>query len=52
MMVDTLGGAAVSCASSFQRCVTLSTTEAEYVALGEGVKKDLFTGAMLSFLLA
>ena len=34
----TLGGAAVSRASSTQRCGTLSTAEAEYVVLGEGVK--------------
>ena len=47
--VVTLGGAAFSWASSTQRCVTLSTTEAEYVALGEGVKEALFTGAVLSF---
>ena len=46
--VITLGGAAVSWASSTQRCVMLSTAEAEYVALGEGVKKALFTGAVLS----
>ena len=48
--VITLGGAAVSWASSTQRCVTLSTAEAEYVALGEGVKEALFTGAVLSFI--
>ena len=29
---------------------TLSTAEAEYVALGEGVKEALFTGAGLSFI--
>eukprot|EP00904_Undaria_pinnatifida_P007540 jgi/Undpi1/3916/HiC_scaffold_16.g07284.m1 len=46
----TLGGAAVSWASSTQTCVTLSTAEAEYVALGEGVKEALFTGAVLSFI--
>ena len=45
--VFTLGGAAVGWASSTQRCVTLSTAEAEYVALGEGVKEALFTGAVL-----
>ena len=48
--VITLGGAAVSWASSTQRCVTLSTAEAEYVTLGEGVKEALFTGAELSAL--
>ena len=41
---------AVRWASSTQRCVTLSTTEAEYVALGEGVKEALFSGAVLPFL--
>ena len=50
--VNTLGGAAVSWASfnSTQRCATLSTAEAEYLALGEGVKEALFTGAALSFI--
>ena len=46
----TLRGAAVSWASNTQRCVALSTAEAEYVALGEGVKEALFTGAVLSFM--
>ena len=48
--VITLGGAAVSWASSMQRRVTLSTAETEYVALGEGVNEALFTGATLSFI--
>ena len=48
--VITLRGAAVSWVSSTQRCVTLSTAEAEYVALGEGVQEALFTGAVLSFI--
>ena len=50
MTVVTLGGASVSWANSAKRCVTLSTTEAEYVALGEGVKEALFTGEVLSFI--
>ena len=48
--VITLRGAAVSWASSTQRCVTLATAEARYVALGEGVKEALFTGAAISFI--
>ena len=48
--VITLGGAAVSWASSTQRCVTLSTAEADYVALGKGVKEALLTGAVSSFI--
>ena len=47
--VITLGVAAVSWVSSTQRCVTLSTAEAGYVALGEGVNEALFTGTVLSF---
>ena len=42
----TLGGAAVSWASSTQSCTTLPTAEAEYVALREGVEETLFTGAV------
>ena len=48
--VITLESAAVSWANSSQRCVTLSTAEAEYVALGKGVKEALLTGAVLSFI--
>ena len=44
-----LRGAAVRWASSTQRCVTLSTAEAVYVALGEGVKEALVAWAVLSF---
>ncbi|CAM9233072.1 unnamed protein product [Pylaiella littoralis] len=36
--------------SSTQKIVTLSTTEAEYVALGDGVKEALFAKAVASFL--
>ena len=35
---------------STRRCVTLSTVEAECVALGEKVKEALFTGAVVSFI--
>lgn len=37
--VFTLGNAAISWCSRKQRCVTLSSTEAEYVALTEGAKE-------------
>ena len=37
-----LGSAAVYATSRTQHCVALSTTEAEYVAMAEGVKKGLF----------
>ncbi|CAB1116776.1 unnamed protein product [Ectocarpus sp. CCAP 1310/34] len=45
----TLGGTAVSHTSKSQRVVALSTTEAEYIAAGEGVKEALFVRAVLSF---
>ena len=48
--IITLGGAADSWASSTQICATLSTAEAEYAALGEGVKEASFTGAVISFI--
>ena len=36
------GGVCVCWKSTTQRCVTSSTTEAEYVARGDGVKEALF----------
>lgn len=33
------GGAATSCVRDRQRCATLSTAEAKYVALGEGAEE-------------
>ena len=49
-VVVTQGSATVSWLSSTQKIVTLSTTEAEYVALGDGVKEALFAKALASFL--
>ena len=45
-----VGSATVSWLSITQKIVTLSTTEAEYVALGDGVKEALFAKAVASFL--
>ncbi|CAN0005911.1 unnamed protein product, partial [Sphacelaria rigidula] len=44
------GGVVVSASSRTQHCVTLSTTEAEYVAMAEGAKEGLFMKAVLTFL--
>ena len=46
----TLGGTVVSHASKTQRVVSLSTSEAEYIAVGDGVKEALFVHAGLSFI--
>ena len=46
----TLGGTVVSDTSKTQRVVSLSTSEAEYIAAGEGVKEALFVRAVLSFI--
>ena len=46
----TLGGTVVSHASKTQRVVSLSTSEAEYIAVGDGVKEALFVRAVLSFI--
>jgi transposase InsO family protein len=48
--VFTLGGAAVAWCSKKQRCVTLSTTEAEYVALCEASKEVPWLRRQLAFL--
>ena len=47
----TLGKSSVSWFSSTPKVVTLSTTEAEYVALGYGVKEALFVEGVLSFII-
>ena len=46
----TVGKSSVSWFSSTQKIVTLSTTETEYVALGDGVKEALFVKGVLSFI--
>ena len=49
-MALTLGGTVVSHASTTQRVVSLSTSETEYIAAGDGVKEALFVRAVLSFI--
>ena len=44
------GGVCVCWKPTTQRCVTSSTTEAEYVACGDGIKEALFVCAVLEFL--
>ena len=46
----TVGKSSVSWFSSTQKIMTLSTTEAECVALGDGVKEALFVEGVLSFI--
>ena len=45
------GGACVCWFSRTQKCVTLSTSEAEYVALGDAVKELLFLRQVWRFVL-
>ena len=46
----TLGGTVASHVSKTQRVVSLSTSEVEYIAAGEGAKEALFERAVLSFI--
>ena len=46
--VFTLGGTAISWASNLQKIVTLSTTEAEYVAATEAVKEMIWLHGYLN----
>ena len=45
-----LGNAAVYATSRTQHCVTLFTTEAEYVAHAEGAKDGMFVRSVMSFM--
>ena len=47
----TVGKSSASWFNSTQKIVTLSTIEAEYVALGDGVKEALFVKGVLSFII-
>ena len=47
----TVGKSSVSWFSTTQKVVTLSATEAEYVALGDGIKEALFVRGVLSFVI-
>ena len=49
-VVVMLGGTSVIASSTTQHCVTLSTSEAGYVAMAQGAKTALFTTAVLAFL--
>ena len=46
----TLGGTTVSHAYKIQHVVSLSTSEAEYIAAGDGVKEALLARVVLSFI--
>lgn len=46
----TCGGSPVAWFSRTQKCVTLSPTEAEYVAMGAGINGVVFVRSVLSFL--
>ena len=48
--VAVMVGAVVNASSTTQHCVTLSTSEAEYVAMAQGVKTALFAKAVLDSL--
>ena len=45
-----MAGVAVSWLSRTQKCVTLSTTEAEYVAMTDGLKEAIYVRNALSFM--
>ena len=45
-----LGSAAVYATSRTQHFVTLSTTEAEYVALADGAMERMFVRSVMSFM--
>ena len=46
-----LWGTLVSSFCRTQKCATLSTTEAEYVAMADGVKEALYVRGVLVFLM-
>ena len=44
-----VAGMIVAWFSRTQKCITLSTSEAEYVGMGDGVKEALFVNGLLVF---
>ena len=50
-IVERVGGGCVSRFSRMQKCVTLSTTEAEYVAMADVLKEVLFLRQVWRFML-
>ena len=49
-MAVMIGGTVVNASGTTQHCVTLSTSEAEYVAMAKGAKTAIFTKAVVDFL--
>ena len=50
--VEMCAGACVSFYSTTQKCITLSTTEAEYVAMATGIRETIFMRGVSFFLIA
>ena len=50
--VEMCAGACVSFYSTTQKCITLSTTEAEYVAMATGIRETVFMRGVSFFLIA
>ena len=48
----TVGGTVVNASSTTQHCVTLSLSEAEYIAMAQGAKTALFKKTGVGFLAA
>ena len=49
-VVAIVGSTVVNASSTTQHCITLSTSEAEYVAMAQGAKTALVAKGVLDFL--